>query len=50
MLYFSDKIERCALDGNYREVIVDNVVNPYALAVFSHFVYWTDRTLGELII
>lgn len=42
----SDRIERSNLDGNYREVIVQTAVHPFAVTVYSHYIYWTDWTLG----
>ncbi|GFR69842.1 low-density lipoprotein receptor-related protein 2-like, partial [Elysia marginata] len=40
-----DRIERAALDGNYREVIVETTVHPFSLTVFGYYIYWTDWTL-----
>ena len=41
----SDRIERSALDGNYREVLVDSAVHPFGLALHGHHIYWTDWIL-----
>jgi hypothetical protein len=41
-----NKIERSALDGRYRETIVDAVVHPFGLTQFQHHIYWTDWQLG----
>ena len=37
------------MDGNYREVIVDTAVHPFAVTVFGHFIYWTDWKLGKYL-
>ena len=47
-VFFRDKIERSALDGRYREVIVDSTVHPFGLTLFEHHIYWTDWRLSKL--
>ncbi|RWS26517.1 low-density lipoprotein receptor-related protein 2-like protein, partial [Leptotrombidium deliense] len=48
-LYWTDalreKIERSDLDGNNREVLVSATIYPFAITVFSQYIYWTDLQL-----
>ena len=46
---FSDKVERSDLQGNYREVVVETAIHPFAVTVFGHYIYWTDWKLGKCI-
>ncbi|XP_013407657.1 low-density lipoprotein receptor-related protein 2-like [Lingula anatina] len=49
-MYWADalmqKIERSALDGQYREVIMETAIHPFALTVFGYYIYWTDWKLA----
>uniref|UniRef100_A0A671UNK4 Low density lipoprotein receptor-related protein 2b n=1 Tax=Sparus aurata TaxID=8175 RepID=A0A671UNK4_SPAAU len=46
MLYWADastkKIERCTLNGENRQVILQGVQYPYAMTVFQQDIFWTD--------
>uniref|UniRef100_A0A3B3E196 Low-density lipoprotein receptor-related protein 2 n=1 Tax=Oryzias melastigma TaxID=30732 RepID=A0A3B3E196_ORYME len=47
MLYWTDatdKIERATLTGENRQVIIQGVIYPFALAVFQQDIFWTDWT------
>ena len=41
-LRFRQKIERITLEGLEREVIVSRANNPFGLAVYGQYVYWSD--------
>ncbi|XP_041374759.1 low-density lipoprotein receptor-related protein 2-like [Gigantopelta aegis] len=40
-----DRIERSNFDGNYREVVIDTTVHPFSMAIYKHYIFWTDWTL-----
>ena len=41
-IIFRGKIERCNFDGNYRKVLVSLPNSIVGLAVFEHFIYWSE--------
>ena len=49
MLYFTDAvrevIERVAIDGTRRQVLVTATIYPFAITVDRDFIYWTDLQL-----
>jgi len=46
VLYYSNNIERCAMDGTNHQIVVA-MMHPYAIAVFEQFIYWTDWIIPE---
>lgn len=44
---YRDVIERATLEGNYREVVIDVTVAPNGIAIFGHYIFWTDHALSK---
>nr|XP_006816817.1 PREDICTED: uncharacterized protein LOC102807105 [Saccoglossus kowalevskii] len=55
MIYWADattdKVESCDLNGNARQVLVDNpsTFHPYGLTQYDDRIYWTDQQLHHIV-
>lgn len=51
-LYWTDEgrgtIECIGLNGLYRRTILESLIKPYRITVFSHHIYWTDNFLNSI--